>query len=254
MAEQAKRQEYKKHTEGKPSHITQERINELTAIGVEWCPRKAEKLEEDKLSSNEIASEDEMTPAMTRTVRCSRTTRSEPVDRHSCFMAHTVSTKRSHSRRLQSSHQKCRRLNNSSRTSVTLERHSVSKKNGDASIDKAGIQEERNPAQSVSRRSSRRTMSERPQSANIAALEPTATATTLIPPWEEYFDRLVQFKFNRGHCRVPLGFCVDKDYYLGHWVVVQRLQHNRLADGRPSSITAEQVEQLNSIGFVWKVR
>ena len=79
-----------------------------------------------------------------------------------------------------------------------------------------------------------------------------ATATDIS--WDEHFDRLVEFKWNHGHCRVPVGFCVDDSYYLGQWVVVQRLQHDRLVDGRPSSITADQVLRLNAIGFVWRAR
>ena len=72
--------------------------------------------------------------------------------------------------------------------------------------------------------------------------------------WEEHFDRLVEFKWNHGHCHVPVDFCVDDSYYLGQWVVVQRLQHHRLVVGRTTSITADQVERLHAIGFVWKVR
>jgi len=102
--------------------------------------------------------------------------------------------------------------------------------------------------------SSKRTVSEHPQSANNLAVESPATATTTDISWDEHFDRLVEFKWNHGHCRVPVEFCVDDSYYLGQWVVVQRLQHNRLVDGRPSSIAADQVSRLNAIGFVWRAR
>jgi len=92
------------------------------------------------------------------------------------------------------------------------------------------------------------------KSANHPAIESIATATATDTQWDEHFDRRIEFKWNHGHCRVPLDVCVDVNYSLGQWVVVQRLQHNRLVDGRVSSITAEQVERLNSISFVWKVR
>ena len=105
---------------------------------------------------------------------------------------------------------------------------------------------------SATRHSSRRTVSDHLKSTNNAAIEPIASVTDIS--WEEYFDRLVEFKWNHGHCLVPVDICVDDSYHLGQWVVVQRLQHNRLVDGRPSSIKANQVERLNSIGFVWKVR
>ena len=107
---------------------------------------------------------------------------------------------------------------------------------------------------SVTCHSSRRTVSERLKSAKNPAVESIATATATNTQWDEHFDRLVEFKWNHGHCHVPVDFCVDDSYYLGQWVVVQRLQHNRLMDGRPSSITAEQVERLNMIDFIWKVR
>ena len=108
-------------------------------------------------------------------------------------------------------------------------------------------------SRSVTRRSSRRTVSEHLKSANNPAVESIAKATATDTQWDEHFDRLVEFKSNHGHCHVPADFCADNEYHLGQWAVVQRLQHNRLMDGRPSSITAEQVERLNAIGFVWKV-
>jgi len=102
-------------------------------------------------------------------------------------------------------------------------------------------------------RFSRRTVSAHLKSANNPAVDSIATAAA-DKQWDGHFDRLVEFKWNHGHCHVPVDLCVDDSYYLGQWVVVQRLQQIRHKDGRPSSITAKQVERLNAIDFVWRVR
>ena len=57
------RSEYKKHMKGKYSYITQERINALNAIGLEWFLRNSKNGEDETISG------DKRTPAMTRTSR-----------------------------------------------------------------------------------------------------------------------------------------------------------------------------------------
>ena len=344
------RQEYRKHIEGKPAYITQERINELTAIGVKWCPEKSKKIEEDRLSVDEYSYG--RMPTMAR--RSSRTTRNPPSDRHSSAITNTSSASHPCSGRQQSSQPKSRRLNSGSRKAVALQQKLGFEKDDERLVFSGRFQEEESAARScllshwraplenrvtrskggsrtatnttaiairhlrkraaptigqstntvperksprlncgkrkripperlvldpmknqatvtnqtlakvkapdgktshsVTRRSSKRVVGECPQATNHPAVESRAKATATDTQWDEHFERLVEFKWNHGHCRVPVDFCVDDSYHLGQWVVVQRLQHNRLMDGRPSSITADQVERLNAIDFVWKVR
>jgi len=311
---------YKKHSEGKPAKITQERIDQLEAAGLDFNATQQNRGKDQKLPSDQHSS------AITNTSSANYPSSAS----HPC------------SGRRQSSQPEPRRLNDRSRKAVALEHNLVFQKDDEPLIVSARFQDEKNPAPTchhlsnlraplenrvtmskgrlttetaliartlrkrvlptagqstnttperssprlkrarntakhngmlgfnltparhqstegnqslenmTSRRFSKRAVRERSQSAHNPAVESIATATDTV--WDEHFDLLVEFKWKHGHCRVPNDFCVDDSYYLGQWVVVQRLQHYRLMDGRPSSITADQVERLRAIGFVWKVR
>jgi len=69
--------------------------------------------------------------------------------------------------------------------------------------------------------------------------------------WLERFDELCAFQKEFGHTCVPYNY---KDTSLAKWVDRQRGQYKRLKDGRKSAITADKVEKLNELGFVWSVR
>ena len=82
--------EYKKHREGKPSKITQERINALNAIGFDWCRGKAEKLEENKLASDTSSSKEGTMPTMGTSGR----KRSSSTDLHSSVISECPNSRR----------------------------------------------------------------------------------------------------------------------------------------------------------------
>ena len=63
--------------------------------------------------------------------------------------------------------------------------------------------------------------------------------------WEEGFAALEVFKKREGHCRVP-AVHKEGDHNLGNWVRVQR--------NNKANLTAERVQRLDEIGFVWNVR
>eukprot|EP00586_Coscinodiscus_wailesii_P016132 CAMPEP_0172514972 /NCGR_PEP_ID=MMETSP1066-20121228/264299_1 /TAXON_ID=671091 /ORGANISM="Coscinodiscus wailesii, Strain CCMP2513" /LENGTH=570 /DNA_ID=CAMNT_0013295857 /DNA_START=73 /DNA_END=1785 /DNA_ORIENTATION=- len=67
--------------------------------------------------------------------------------------------------------------------------------------------------------------------------------------WQEFFDKLVEFKSRKGHCYVPS--CFPEDPTFGKWVARQRQQYNKLKEGKPSQITEERISMLESIGFQW---
>jgi len=70
--------------------------------------------------------------------------------------------------------------------------------------------------------------------------------------WEAQFRLLSEFQKENGHCRVPLSHSVD-NVRLGIWVQKQRSEYKKFQDGKPSSMTQERINQLNAIGFQWKV-
>jgi len=60
--------------------------------------------------------------------------------------------------------------------------------------------------------------------------------------WEEGFSKLVQFKEQEGHCRVPQAFKLN-GFGLGVWLHRQR----RTKD----SMSPERKQRLHDIGFIW---
>ena len=70
--------------------------------------------------------------------------------------------------------------------------------------------------------------------------------------WEERFNDLRGFKERFGHCNVPSVF--PENHQLAVWVKSQRRQHKLFQSGKKSKITAERIEKLNGIGFVWCLR
>jgi Helicase associated domain. len=58
------------------------------------------------------------------------------------------------------------------------------------------------------------------------------------------FGELVQFKEVHGHCNVPQDYPENKS--LGAWVTAQRTRRRK-----PNGLDPEQMNKLDSIGFVW---
>eukprot|EP00984_Skeletonema_dohrnii_P016496 scaffold7349_cov129-Skeletonema_dohrnii-CCMP3373.AAC.1 len=98
--------------------------------------------------------------------------------------------------------------------------------------------------------------------------------------WDRKFNDLLEFKQQHGHCDVPqtyapnpkLGVWVNKaeliqyaakfgnchvptkykeNTALGRWVSTQRAEYKKYCKGEKSSLTAENVRRLDSIGFAW---
>jgi hypothetical protein len=64
--------------------------------------------------------------------------------------------------------------------------------------------------------------------------------------WDDAFKRLKTFAEREGHCKVPALHKSDDQFRLGEWVREQRANRKLL--------TADQVRQLNGLGFVWTIR
>jgi hypothetical protein len=67
--------------------------------------------------------------------------------------------------------------------------------------------------------------------------------------WSVRFQQLREFKAQFGHCLVPNKYSANPT--LGHWVSTQRNNYRLYLEGKPSSMTAERIRELESIGFGW---
>jgi len=67
--------------------------------------------------------------------------------------------------------------------------------------------------------------------------------------WNIMFDRLVKFKEEVGHCKVPKGYA--KDTELANWVRNQRLEQANFKKNKKSRMTQGRYEKLTTLGFRW---
>lgn len=67
--------------------------------------------------------------------------------------------------------------------------------------------------------------------------------------WDAQFQELLTFKQERGHCGVPHTF--DENPMLSRWVKRQRYQYKLREEGKASTITANRIQLLENVGFVW---
>jgi hypothetical protein len=67
--------------------------------------------------------------------------------------------------------------------------------------------------------------------------------------WAEKYEELVQYRNQTGHCLVPHSY--QENPSLISWVKRQRYQHKLMIEGKPSTMTDERIQVLESIGFVW---
>ena len=71
--------------------------------------------------------------------------------------------------------------------------------------------------------------------------------------WNRFISELIQYKAEFGNCLVPK--CYPANQPLSTWVFGQRQQRrNFLNPERSSRITAEKIELLENIGFVWQAK
>lgn len=67
---------------------------------------------------------------------------------------------------------------------------------------------------------------------------------------------LKRYKENHGDCQVPFDYRDEEegDYHLGGWVKTQRDQYRKREEGKDSTMTEERRDQLNALGFDWRLR
>ena len=67
--------------------------------------------------------------------------------------------------------------------------------------------------------------------------------------WNERIAQLREFKEQFGHCLVPNKY--PSNLKLGLWVTTQRTTYKYYQQGKPCSMTAERIRELESVGFKW---
>ena len=75
------------------------------------------------------------------------------------------------------------------------------------------------------------------------------TKTAWSSRWSVRFQQLCEYKVQSGHCLVPRRYAANPK--LGRWVWYQRAQYKSLQEGKPSRMTEERIQELESVGFDW---
>ena len=70
-----------------------------------------------------------------------------------------------------------------------------------------------------------------------------------VIPWEDQFQELMDYKRRFGNVNVPWQW--KENNVLAQWVNTQRKKYKDLIGGKKSSLTEEQLNKLNSVGFKW---
>lgn len=70
--------------------------------------------------------------------------------------------------------------------------------------------------------------------------------------WDERLQGLLEYKARNGHCNVPSRYAANRQ--LAIWVKRQRRQYKFYTEQKPSSMTPERIQRLESIGFEWDLR
>ena len=69
--------------------------------------------------------------------------------------------------------------------------------------------------------------------------------------WSYRFNELVEYKRIYGDTLVPKRYTNKQ---LARWVTSMRKAYSNMLENKPHSLTDEKIQQLESIGFVWRVR
>ena len=66
--------------------------------------------------------------------------------------------------------------------------------------------------------------------------------------WSVKFEQLCEFKEEFGHWVLPIKYLK-----LGKWVSKQRSNYRLYQEGKPSTMTADHIRELESVGFEWEL-
>jgi hypothetical protein len=84
---------------------------------------------------------------------------------------------------------------------------------------------------------------------HIRALNGIGFEWSLTTNWNERFQQLCEYKANFGDCLVPAHYIASPQ--LGQWVSKQRTKYKLYQEGIPGPMTAERIQELENVGFIW---
>ena len=70
--------------------------------------------------------------------------------------------------------------------------------------------------------------------------------------WSQRYEELVSYVETFGHAQIPVKF--SENLSLGKWVSKQRSDYKKFYKGESCSITDNQIQLLNKVGFEWKTK
>jgi len=88
----------------------------------------------------------------------------------------------------------------------------------------------------------------------IERLEEIGFKWKLTETFEQRYHDLEAFKTKFGHCNIPLRYSVNPS--LGNWCNAMRCAYNKIQQGQTpkSTLTQDEIERLEEIGFKWKLK
>jgi hypothetical protein len=69
--------------------------------------------------------------------------------------------------------------------------------------------------------------------------------------WDTKLEELKEYKARFGDCLVPEDY--KENLNLGVWVKYQRIQYKLMRQRRPSTMTSDRIRELEKLGFVWYI-
>lgn len=70
--------------------------------------------------------------------------------------------------------------------------------------------------------------------------------------WGDRLNELEDFRRSYMHCNVPSNF--SDNPRLATWIKCQRRQYKLYMEGKPSNMTPQRIQHLESLGFEWELR
>jgi hypothetical protein len=75
--------------------------------------------------------------------------------------------------------------------------------------------------------------------------------TVCVIAWEDRLSELTDYRKIHGHCNVPQN--CSENTKLGKWVGTQRNNYRLHREGKKSQMTTIRIQELESLGFEWRV-
>jgi transposase-like protein len=74
---------------------------------------------------------------------------------------------------------------------------------------------------------------------------------SVLTAWKDRLSELADYRKIHGHCNVPCNY--SESSMLANWVGTQRTQYRLHLEGKRSRMTQPRIQELEGIGFEWRV-